>query len=221
MPEHYAVNLPKLSESKLEQISKPQSLDSNQQEFIKLYHKLSHLPILAMIMLAEKGRIRKKFAKLKHRLPICMSCIFGTAHRKPWHSKGSKESIRNESNNAPGKCISMDQLVSAQPGLIPQMAGVLPNLHIWGATVFVDHFSDYVSVALMQGLGLDETLLAKSYFEWHANEGGVSINSYRADNGCFADAGFQKAIKEAIRLLPSVQLGHIIKTRLLSNGSRN
>jgi hypothetical protein len=126
-----------------------------------------------------------------------MSCIFGMAHHKPWCSKGSKGSIRKESDNAPGKCISMDQMVSAQPGLIPQMAGFLTKLHIWGATVFVDHFSDYIYVALMQDLGLDETLLAKSSFEQHANEVGVSVNTYHANNGCFADAGFQKAIKEA------------------------
>ncbi len=150
-----------------------------------------------MITLAEKGRIKKKFAKLKHQLPIRMSCIFGTAHLKPWHSKGSKGSIRKENDNAPGKCVSMDQMVSAHPRLIPQMAGFLTNLPIWGATVFVDHFSDYVYVALMQDLGLDETLLAKSSFEQHANEVGISINAYCANNGCFEDAGFQKAIKEA------------------------
>ncbi len=138
-PEQYAVDLSKLMESKLEQISKPQSFDSDQQEFMELHYKLSHLPLLAMITLAEKGIIKKKFAKLKHRLPICMSCIFGTAHHKPWRSKGSKGSIRTESGNAPRKC-SMDQLVLAQPGLIPQMAAFLTNLRIWGATVFVDHF---------------------------------------------------------------------------------
>ncbi len=143
-PEQYTVDLPKLTESELEKISKPQSLDSDQREFMELHYKLSHLPLLAMISLAEKGRIKKNFAKFKHRLPICMSCIFGTAHRKLWHSKGSTGSIRKEINNAPGKCVSMDQMVSAQPGLIPQMAGFLTNLCIWGATVFVDHFSDYV-----------------------------------------------------------------------------
>ncbi len=88
-------------------------------------------------------------------------------------------------------------MVSAQPGLIPQMAGFFTNLSIWGATVFVGYFSDYVYVALMQDLGLDKTLLAKSSFEWHANEGDVSINAYCTNNGCFADAGFQKAIKES------------------------
>jgi hypothetical protein len=43
---------------------------------------------------------------------------------------------------------------------------------------------------------LDETLLAKSSFQIHANNDEVNIKSYQADNGCFADAGFQQAIKE-------------------------
>ena len=205
--EQYQVDLPKLTELELRQISTPQTLDLDQREFIELHYRLNHLPLPAMIVLAEKGRIKKKFAKLKHRLPVCMSCIFGTAHRKPWRSKGSKGSIRKESDNAPGKCISTDQLVSAQPGLIPQMAGFLTNLRIWGATVFVDHFSDYVYVALMRDLTLDETLLAKTAFERHANEGGVSISSYRADNGRFSDAGFQKAIKDANQTITFCAVG--------------
>ena len=184
-PEQYQVDLPKLTDLELRQISTPQTLDSDQREFVELHYRLNHLPFPAMIVLAEKGRIKKKFVKLKHRLPVCMSCIFGTAHRKPWRSKGSKGSIRKESGNAPGICVSTDQLVSAQPGLIPQMAGFLTNLRIWGATVFIDHFSDYVYVALMQDLTLDETLLAKTAFERHTNEGGVSISAYRADNGRF------------------------------------
>jgi hypothetical protein len=49
----------------------------------------------------------------------------------------------------------------------------------------------------MHDLTLDKTLLAKSSFERHANEGGVSIISYRADNGQFADTGFQQAIKDS------------------------
>jgi len=157
---------------------------------------MNHLPLPAMITLAEKGKLNRKFAKLKHRLPVCMSCMFGTAHRKPWRSKGEKGSIRKPTDNVPGKCVSIDQMISAQPGLIPQMAGFLTNLRIWGATIFVDHYSDYVFVALMRDLTLEETLLAKASFERHANEGGVTINSYRADNGRFADSGFQQAVKD-------------------------
>jgi hypothetical protein len=162
-----------------------------------LHCKLNHLSLPAIITLVEKRKLNKKFVRLKHRLPVCMSCLFGTCHRKPWHSKGLKGSIRKETDNSPGKCVSMDEIVSAQPGLIPQMMGFLTNLFIWGATIIVDHYLDYIFVALMHDLTLDETLLAKSYYERHANKGGISIISYCADNGQFADAGFQQAIKES------------------------
>ncbi len=99
-----------------------------------------------------------------------MSCIFGTAHCKPWQYKGLCGAIRKETDNAPGECVSMNQLVSAQLGLIPQMAGFLTILHIWGATIFVGHFSDHVFVVLIQDLNLDKTLLAKPSFERHAHE---------------------------------------------------
>jgi hypothetical protein len=49
----------------------------------------------------------------------------------------------------------------------------------------------------MQDLTLDKTLLAKSSFGRHAHKGGVTINSYHANNGCFADSGFQQVIKDA------------------------
>jgi hypothetical protein len=38
---------------------------------------------------------------------------------------------------------------------------------------------------------------AKTAFERHASEGGITIHSYQEDNGQFADSGFQKAIKDA------------------------
>ena len=78
-------------------------------------------------------------------------------------------------------------MLSAQPGLIPQMTAFLTNLRIWGTTIFVDHYSDYVFVALMRDLTLGETLLAKSSLERHANKGGVPIISYHADNGQLLD----------------------------------
>ncbi len=77
------------------------------------------------------------------------------------------------------------------------MAGFLMNLCIRGATIFVDDYSDYVFVALMRNLKLDKMLLATSSFERHANKGSISIISYGADNGKFADTGFQQAIKDS------------------------
>ncbi len=142
--EQYVDELQKLIQEQLKHVSHPQVLDDDQQEFMGLHYNMNHLPLPAMITLVEKGKLNRKFAKLKHRLPICMSCMFGTAHRKPWHSKGEKGSIRKLTIMLPGKCVSIDQMISAQPGLIPQIAGFLTNLRIWGATIFVNHYSDYV-----------------------------------------------------------------------------
>ena len=142
-----------------------------------LHYKINHLLLPAMITLSEKGRLNRKLAKLKHRLPVCMSCMIGTEHHKPWRLKGKKGSIRKQADDAPGKCVSINQMISAEPGLICQMADILTSLRIWAATIFVNHYSYNVFVSLMHNLTLDKTLLAKSSFEQHANEGGVTINS--------------------------------------------
>ena len=62
--------------------------------------------------------------------------------------------------------VQQCQIVSAQPGLIPQMAGFLTNERLWGTTTFVDHVSDFVYVHLMKNnFTLEETLKAKRAYE--------------------------------------------------------
>ena len=126
-----------------------------------------------------------------------MSYVFGRSHRQPWRSKNTPGTIRKEINTEPGDCVSIDQIVSAQPGLIPQIYGYLNNMRIWGATVSVDHVSEYTHVALMRDLTLDETLLAKTSFERLANDREVAIKAYRADNGSFAGKGLHIAVQDS------------------------
>ena len=85
----------------------------------------------------------------------------------------------------------MDHLVSAQPGLIPQITGNLTGQRINGATVIVDHHSDHVYTYLMRNLSLDEMLLAKHAYKRFLSSIGVTAKAYHADNGRFADQGFQ------------------------------
>jgi hypothetical protein len=85
----------------------------------------------------------------------------------------------------------LDHLVSAQPGLIPQISGKPTGLQVNGATIFVDHNSDHVYVFLMRDLTLDETILAKHAYEWFLSSIGVTSKAYHADNGRFADKGFR------------------------------
>jgi hypothetical protein len=99
------------------------------------------------------------------------------------------------------------------------MAGFLTNLRIWAVSIFVDHYLDYVYVALMRDLTLDESLLAKSSFKRHANEGRVTISSYRTDDGQFADSGFQQAVKDSNQKITYCAVGahhqnEIVKRRI-------
>ena len=126
---------------------------------------MNHLPFPAMMKLSEKGIISKTFAILKDRLLVFVSCVFGMSPRRPWQSKGTPGTIHKYSETEPGDCVSIDHLVSAQPGLIPQISGYLTNMRIWGDTVFVDHVPYFTHVGLMRDLTLNETLLAKTAFK--------------------------------------------------------
>jgi hypothetical protein len=77
----------------------------------------------------------------------------------------------------------MDHLVSAQPGVIPQITGKLTDQQTNGATVIVDHHLDHVYVYLMRNLTLEETLLAKHAYEHFLSSIGVTAKAYHVDNG--------------------------------------
>ena len=101
--------------------------------------RLHHTSFPKHVTMAEQGEI----LKLKGCCPICVTCIFGQAHKRPWQSKSKQNHpIGKPTDDTPGKKASLDQmvLVSAQPGLIPQMSGRLTNLCVMAATVFVNHF---------------------------------------------------------------------------------
>ncbi len=91
---------------------------------------------------------------------------------------------------SPSAQASTDQLVSAQPGLIPQISGRLTHQRVGGATVFVDHCSDHMYVYLMRDLLLDETLAAKHGYELFLALHGIQSRAYHTNNGQFADQRF-------------------------------
>jgi hypothetical protein len=90
----------------------------------------------------------------------------------------------------PGDGVSVDQIVSAQPGLIPQMSGFLTSCRIWGCTTFYDHVSDFVYVHLMQDYIVDEMILAVKAFEKIMAQANRTVKHYHADNGAYAHKGF-------------------------------
>ena len=88
--------------------------------------------------------------------------------------------------------MATDQLVSAQPGLVPQGKGTATRARIWGATIFVDHATDWTKVHLMQDASGDSTLEAKNAFERNCMLRNVVPRGYHADNGRYAENTFKQ-----------------------------
>jgi hypothetical protein len=95
---------------------------------------------------------------------------------------------------APGECISVDQLESPLPGFVAQLKGKLTRKRYKAATIFVDHKSRLSYVHLQESLTSKETVEAKHAFEAYARTFGIHIRHYHADNGRFADNAFLKDV---------------------------
>ena len=120
----------------------------------------------------------------------------------------------------PGYGVSVDQIVSAQTGLIPQMSGFLTSKILWGATTFIDHLSDYVYVHLMRDLTLDETLLAKEAMEKVMAQSGIYVKHYHADNGRFVYNGFIDAINTKDQKLKFCGVGAHHQNGIIENKNK-
>ena len=113
--------------------------------------------------------------------------------RRPWRQKTVRNRETGHQPTAPGEVVSVDQMISATPGLIAQMSGFLTKDRYTCATVFVDHFSNAGYVHLQRSTAVEHTLEAKRAFEHYARQSGVTIKHYHADNGTFAAKGWVQA----------------------------
>ena len=156
---------------------------------MRWHYRLNHLPFKRMFKMAEQGLLPKKI--LKANVPICPACQYGKMHRKPWRMKGRSPNSSRMATE-PGQIVSVDQLESPTPGFIAQLKGTLTKQCYKYATVFVDQYSRLSYVHLQRTITSDETVQAKIAFERYAQERGVQIRHYHANNGRFADKGFIK-----------------------------
>ena len=138
-----------------------------------------------MLKMAQEGMLPKRLANV--RPPKCAACMIGKATKRPWRVKGPVNTIRPRPVTKPGDVVSVDQLESTAPGLIPQMRGFITKRRFHFATVFVDQFSGLSFVFLQETSDAVETLRAKTAFEAFASTKGVIIRHWHADNGRFAE----------------------------------
>ena len=86
----------------------------------------------------------------------------------------------------PGERVSIDQLVSPNPGLIAQITGRLTIKIYKYATIFVDQ-AKLGYVYLPKTVTAEETLEAKQAFQQYILEKGVTIKAHYTDNGIFRE----------------------------------
>ena len=89
----------------------------------------------------------------------------------------------------------IDHMVSAQPGLIPQVTGALTQTRFWSDIVSVDHFSDYCCAHLPRGTSAVETFQDEETYKLLSATNGASICAYRADSRRFIDPLLNESVQ--------------------------
>ena len=173
------------SETMVIQPNEEHQIENTAAELLRVHHQFNHIGFGKLQMMAKSGVLPKKFANCQ--VPICSSCMYGKATRRPWRDKPKLEqSINTTQIKYSGQCVSVDMLKSPTPGLVAQMAGWITGKRYNYATVFVDHFSRLGYVHLQKTQSAKETLEGKALFERKCAAFGIKVEHYHADNGVFA-----------------------------------
>ena len=164
----------------------PTTLDPHD-ELLRWHYRLGHLSFDRIRQLARMDQLPKRLLTCKK--PFCTACQYGKLTKRPWKVKGDDKTNAKVATR-PGQVVSVDQLESNTSGFIAQLKGRLTQQRYHYATVFVDQFSGYTFVYLQRRITSEETVQAKHAFERAAEQRGVKILHYHADNGRFADNAF-------------------------------
>ena len=120
-----------------------------QMRLLTIHESLGHTSFHIIRLLCLAGILPRELAKVAP--PLCPGCSYGKANRNPWRRKGLRNLKKIKPVTIPGQAVSVNQLVSYTPGLIPTHRGIPTTKRYLGATIFVDHASDFTYVHLMEG----------------------------------------------------------------------
>ena len=155
---------------------------SNEALRLRYHRQFEHILFSSLQGMTSVGVIPKRLRKC--RIPMCSSCLYTKAAKKPWRVK---QNLNHELKVilSPGELVSVDQLESLTPDLVVQMMGHLTTKRYKYTTVFVDQASRLGYIYLKNTNTDLETLEAKAAFQQHSLDKGVVIKLYHANNGVF------------------------------------
>ncbi len=187
--EQYTNEVQKLTWEQLQHISHTQILDNDQHKFMGLHYKMNHLPHLAMITLAGKGKLNRNLPNSN--TAFRFACLASLAWLIANHGTQKGKKVWLESMIT---MLLANVLASNKQSLLNQ---------VW--------YLKWLAFSQISGFGLQLFFLIITWtmfmshlctishwtsFKQHVNKGGVTINSYQTDNGRFADSGFHQAVKD-------------------------
>ncbi len=94
-------------------------------QYYQLHCSLGHIHHDRMQLMVKNGTLPRRF--LRCRLPMCASCLYGKATRKPWRSRSSNNTDESDRPTAPGQCISVDQYRPTQIAWIDSIRRIYPQ----------------------------------------------------------------------------------------------
>ena len=144
---------------------------------------------------------------MKGKTIVCPSCVFAKAKRRDWRSRGNCGSITKLIQVNPGDRTSIDQIIYVHAVLVPRLDGRHTRSQIHYGTVFMDHVSTNSFTHLQYSTGGIETISAKRTHELYAGSFGVTIKSYHADNGIFAEKAFRDEVDESNKKITFCDVG--------------
>lgn len=133
--------------------------------------------------------------------PTCLGCAYDKVRRHQSRYKGiqNKKDIRH--GLTPDAVVSIDQLISPTPGFVPIHRDLPTTKRYVGATIFVDHYSDFTYVHLMIETTAVTTVAAKEAFERLSASHNVHICHYHYANGLFDTSAFKTSIAAAYQTI--------------------
>lgn len=131
---------------------------------------------------------------------LCTACCLAKAARRS--GKRQKQAavfddmVIRKGDLHPGDAVSIDQFMSTTPGRLPHTKGKEPKKDKFrGGTIMVDHATGFIHCFCQVSLRTGETLKAKTSFEQFADQFGVTLKHFRADNAPFGAEAFRENIK--------------------------
>ena len=120
----------------------------------------------------------------------------GSMTHKSRRAQGKDNTSKLQQVNAPGMCVSVDQLESRNSGYISVMRGFMTKQRYTCDTVFVNHYSGITLTYLQKSLSVADTIKAKKAFDAFTRRHGTRKSHCHSDNGIFSNRVFLQEINK-------------------------